>query len=117
MSDAGGLPDDEVTPQDIVSHASGVNPTASKAFIQAARKAYIKTARKHARQEAEMAFLKKKMEMELALADIEAEEQQARARAAVKKAERDKRRRRAELVIQQANLESEQTRFRKSHHE
>ena len=61
MSDAGGLPDDEVTPQDIVSHASGVNPTASKAFIRAARKACYKDASKRTCQEAEMAFLKKKM--------------------------------------------------------
>ena len=53
MSDAGGLPDDEVTPQDSVSQASGATTTASKAYLRAASK--------RARQEAEMAFLKKKM--------------------------------------------------------
>ena len=52
--------------------------------------------------------------MELTLADIDKEEKQAsaaaeaaRAQAEVEKAERDRRRRRAELVIQQATLESE----------
>ena len=121
MSDAGGLPDDEVTPQDIVSHASGVNTTKSKAFLQAARKAYVKAASKRARQEAEMALLKKKLDLELSMAEMEADAQLEQAEAARqkaeqeaeaarqkadlyrRKAERDRRRRQAEIELLQIN--------------
>ena len=105
MSDAGGLPDDEVTPQDIVSHASGVNTTKSKAFLQTARKAYLKAASKRARQEAEMALLKKKLDLELSLAEMEADAQLEQAETARQKAEQE-----AKAARQKAEQEVEAAR-------
>ena len=67
----------------------------------------IKSRLRFAKRNAELRAFKKKMEMELTLADIDVEEQKAQAQAEVERAERDRRRRRAELVIQQATLESE----------
>ena len=99
MSDAGGLPDDEVTPQDSVSQASGATTTASKACLRAASK--------RARQEAEMAFLKKKMDLELSMAEMEADAKVEEAELAQRKAERDRRRRRAEISLHQINAFSE----------
>ena len=90
----GKLPEqDEIQPEDSVSNVSGATTSASKTPS-------LKSRLRYAKRNAELRAFKKKMEMELTLADIEKEEQ-------VAKAERDRRRRRAELVIQQATLESE----------
>ena len=94
-SEAGGqLPEqDGIQPEDSVSNVSGATTSASKTPS-------LKSRLRYAKRNAGLRAFKKKMEMELTLADIEKEEQ-------VAKAERDRRRRRAELVIQQATLESE----------
>ena len=93
----GKLPEqDEIQPEDSVSNVSGATTSASKTPS-------LKSRLRYAKRNAELRAFKKKMEMEMTLADLEVEEQQA----GVAKAERDRRRRRAELVIQQATLESE----------
>ena len=91
---------DDVKPEDSVSNVSGATTSASKTPS-------IKSRLRFAKRNAELRAFKKKMEMELTLADIDVEEQKAQAQAEVERAERDRRRRRAELVIQQATLESE----------
>ena len=98
---------DDIHPEDSVSNVSGATTSASKTPS-------LKSRLRFAKRNAELKAFKKKMEMELTLADIDVEEKQAsaaaeaaRAQAEVEKAERDRRRRRAELVIQQATLESE----------
>ena len=101
-SQAGGkLPEqDEIHPEDSVSNVSGATTSASKTPS-------LKSRLRYAKRNAELRAFKKKMEIELTLADLDVEEQKARAQAEVEQAERDRRRRRAELVIQQATLESE----------
>ena len=108
----GKLPEqDEIQPEDSVSNVPGATTSASKTPS-------LKSRLRYAKRNAELRAFKKKMEMELTLADLDVEEQKAQARsraqaeavraqADVEKAERDRRRRRAELVIQQATLESE----------
>ena len=122
----GKLPEqDEIQPEDSVSNVSGATTSASKTPS-------LKSRLRYAKRNAKLRAFKKKMEMELTLADLDVEEQKAQARsraqaeaareqaeaarakaeavraqADVEKAERDRRRRRAELVIQQATLESE----------
>ena len=86
----------DIKPEDSVSNVSGAITTASKTPS-------LKSRLRFAKRNAELRAFKKKMEMELTLADIDVEEKQAD----VEKAGRDRRRRRAELVIQQATLESE----------
>ena len=97
----GQLPEqDGIQPEDSVSNVSGATTSASKTPSLKSRLRYVK-------RNAELRAFKKKMEMELTLADLDVEEQKAREQAGVEQAERDRRRRRAELVIQQATLESE----------
>ena len=111
----GQLPEqDGIQPEDSVSNVSGATTSASKTPS-------LKSRLRYAKRNAELRAFKKKMEMELTLADLDVEDQKARAQAEaaraqaeaaraqadVEKAERDRRRRRAELVIQQATLESE----------
>ena len=111
----GKLPkQDEIQPEDSVSNVSGATTSASKTPS-------LKSRLRYAKRNAELRAFKKKMEMELTSGDLDVEDQKARAQAEaaraqaeaaraqadVEKAERDRRRRRAELVIQQATLESE----------
>ena len=107
---------DDIHPEDSVSNVSCATTSASKTPS-------LKSRLRFAKRNAELRAFRKKMEMELTLADIDVEEKQAsaaaeaaRAQAEVEKAERDRRRRRAELVIQQATLESE-LEFAQARHE